>query len=56
MEKEPMTGVEFEASLIQPKETMNTINDKLIKALEDKIKLQEQMIISLKTRIKIIES
>ena len=56
---EPTNGMEFErAELekhIKPLVTMDSINDKIIKKLEEKIILQEQMIISLKTKITILE-
>jgi len=56
MKQSTDNGVDFELEQITKEPTnLNEVNNLIIKRLEEKVEIQEQIIISLKTRIKILE-
>ena len=52
---EAKTGIEFELQELNNKKIINNIDNKIIKALEDKIFIQNEMIELLKLQIKNLE-
>jgi hypothetical protein len=56
MKQSTDNGVDFELEQITKEPTnLNEVNNLIIKRLEEKVQIQEKIIIRLKTRIKILE-
>jgi hypothetical protein len=57
MKQSTDNGVDFELEQIttEKPQTLNEVNNLIIKRLEEKVQIQEKIIIRLKTRIKILE-